>query len=74
MINVDPAFSVNAFGQLVFFGCELMPEPSAPKRPGYKKKSANLCSRSDRGSFVSQLRAGSGAAHVLADQLVDVGV
>lgn len=72
MVKVDAAYSLNFFGQLVFAGCESMPEPPVPKRRG-RKKSANIsCSRSDRESIVrvgcrGAVGSGGSSAHILGD-------
>lgn len=65
MVNIEAAYVINAFGQLVFAGLEAMPEPPVPK----KKSKNGLRSRSDRRSIVRRVRAGSrgAAAHVLGN-------
>ena len=42
MVKVDAAYSFNSFGQLVFAGCESMPEPPVPKRRGRKKNEEKI--------------------------------
>lgn len=38
MVNIDTLFVVNAFGQLVFAGLEMLPEPKPAKNKRKKRK------------------------------------
>ena len=40
MVNIEAAYVINAFGQLVFAGLEKMPEPKQLKKKQKKRKRA----------------------------------
>ena len=43
MVNIEAAYVINAFGQLVFAGLEKMPEPKPVKKKRKKRGRSKKC-------------------------------